>query len=494
MDPEHDYYAILGVPSDADERAIKQAYRQLARRYHPDTSGEPSEPEGVERFREIQTAYELLIDPLQRERYDHWRRTQGLDRPPAFVVQTILSYEVLPCLGEEQAVYVLVKISAAEEIEGQRLPLNLCLVLDRSTSMKGARLQQVKEAARYIVEQLGPADVLSVVTFSDRAELTLPGRRGPDQVAARTALSMIKASGGTEIYQGLKMGLRELDRWRTEGAYNSLILLTDGQTYGDEARCLDEAREAGRQRIPLLTMGIGPEWNDNLLDQMAQLSGGASFYIDSAAKISRTFQEQIHRLGNLYAHDLGMLIHRGEGVDIKEIFRTSPEINPLQADDDRVSLGGLDKQQPQVLLLELLVSGRTPGQHRLLQVVVEGVVSTLGPSLNRARQDITVTFTSDLTHRPVVPPDIVSAMGKLTIYKIQERAVVEAEMGQLDAAVNRLKTLATRLLNVGEAELARAALLEAGHLSQTGSLSGEGRKKLRYGTRGLTIVPKEVRP
>jgi hypothetical protein len=68
----------------------------------------------------------------------------------------------------------------------------------------------------------------------------------------------------------------------------------------------------------------------------------------------------------------------------------------------------------------------------------------------------------------------------------------EIEIGQIEPAVARLKTMATRLLDIGEVELARAALLEAGRLSQTGSLSAAGRKKIRYGTRSLTIVPKEV--
>jgi Ca-activated chloride channel family protein len=76
---------------------------------------------------------------------------------------------------------------------------------------------------------------------------------------------------------------------------------------------------------------------------------------------------------------------------------------------------------------------------------------------------------------------------------MQERAMEEVQSGEIDAAVSRLKTVATRLLDIGEAELARAALLEAGRLAKTGSLSDEGRKKLRYGTRGLTILPKEVR-
>ncbi|MBN1137901.1 MAG: DnaJ domain-containing protein, partial [Anaerolineae bacterium] len=291
IDPERDYYAILGVPSDADEQAIKRAYRQLARRYHPDAAArrgdqpqpteqagqvEPAVEEGAqaptgdtERFREIQEAYDLLTDFQQREAYDHWRRQEGLDRPPALVLSTTVSHELLPCLGESQTLYILVKISSAEGIESRRIPLNLCLVLDRSTSMKGARLQQVKEAARYIVDQLGDNDILSVISFSDRAEIAVPGQWPADKAAARAAISRIQADGGTELLQGLKMGLEELSRWRRDDMFSSLILLTDGQTYGDDQACLEQAGWAGLQRIQLVTMGIGPDWNDDLLDRMA---------------------------------------------------------------------------------------------------------------------------------------------------------------------------------------------------------------------------------
>jgi hypothetical protein len=83
-------------------------------------------------------------------------------------------------------------------------------------------------------------------------------------------------------------------------------------------------------------------------------------------------------------------------------------------------------------------------------------------------------------------------MGKLAIFKMQERVMEDIEQGDIEPAVSRLKTMATRLLDIGEVDLARAALLEAGRLSQTGSISATGRKKIRYGTRELTIVPKEV--
>lgn len=495
MEFEHDYYAILGVSPDADERTIKRSYRQLALRYHPDTSTEES---AADRFREIQEAYELLIDPMQREAYDHWRRRQGFDRPLPLLLRVTPSQDALASLGELQAMYVLVELSASDKVESQRLPLNLCLVLDRSTSMKGARLQQVKEAARYIVNRMRPDDVLSLVVFSDRAELVLPGQRGIDKQSARLAISSIRAGGGTELLQGLKLGLQEVDRWHADAVLqpiSHLILLTDGQTYGDEQECLQTAKLAGERQIPLTTMGIGSDWNDKLLDQMASLSGapGGSYYIDSSAKIAKVFHDRIHGLGSIFANNLTLSLHHHEVVTLKEIFRVSPQINQLFLAGDQIALGSLEKQQPQAVIMEMTVKGLSPGTHRLLQVAIEGEVPSLGRQPVRAQQQVTITFETNLDRRTPVPPDIVSAMGKLTIFKMQERAMEEIESGNIDSAVMRLKTMATRLLDIGEPELARAALLEAGRLAQTGALSEEGRKKIRYGTRGLTILPKEVR-
>jgi len=242
-------------------------------------------------------------------------------------------------------------------------------------------------------------------------------------------------------------------------------------------------------------MGVGSDWNDKLLDEMAQISGSpdASIYIDSTNKIVKTFQDRIQRMGSSFALDLSLTLHLSDEVQLKEGFRVSPQISQVRFEDNQVSLGTLRRQDPLVLILELLVTNKTPGEHRLLQVDVEGVVPPIGQQPVRARKPVMVSFDTKLGKRAPVPPDIVSAMGKLTIFKMQERAMTDIDAGRIEPAVSRLKTMATRLLDIGEVELARAALLEAGRLSQTGSLSASGRKKIRYGTRGLTIVPKEVR-
>lgn len=492
MEFEIDYYAVLGIPADAGERAIKRAYRQLARRFHPDVS---DEEDAAERFRGIQEAYELLVDPLQREAYDHWRQQQGWDRPLPIVLRVTPSQPVLPCLGEPQVLYVLVELLPSSDIECERLPLNLCLVLDRSTSMKGGRLQQVKEAARYIVEQLREDDVLSLVAFADRAELLLPGRRDVDEGAARTAISHIQASGGTEILQGLQVGWQQIQRWHGPDRISHLLLLTDGQTYGDEEGCLEMAGLSSREQVSMTLMGVGSDWNDQLLDQMAELSGGlsTSVYIDSTKKIVKAFHNRIHGLGSIFARDVVLSVHLSEDTTLKEAFLVAPQIAPLRFADEQASLGSLQKENPQAAILELLVSNQDPGEHRLAQIDVEALVPSMGTQPVRARHPLTISFDTKLGKRPPLPPDIVSAMGKLTIHKMQEHAMADLEMGLIEPAVARFKTMATRLLDIGEVELARAALLEAGRLSQTGSLSASGRKKIRYGTRGLTIVPKEVR-
>jgi Ca-activated chloride channel family protein len=492
MDFELDYYAILGIDKDADEREIKQAYRLLARLHHPDVS---SEEESTERFREIQKAYEILLDPMQRKAYDRWRKQSGLEHDLPFVLRVTPSQRTLLSMGEPQVLYILAELMASDELADHRLPLNLCLVVDRSTSMKGARLHQVKGAAHYIVDQMGADDVLSIVTFSDRAHLVLPGRRGIDKTEARTAISRIRSGGGTEIFQGLNLGLQQVERWHSPQMINHLIMLTDGQTYGDEENCLEAARYAGEREIPITTMGIGSDWNDELLDEMSSLSHApnSAIYIDSTSKIEQVFHDQIHGLGSTFAHNMRLALHQSKEVSLREIYRVSPSINRLFMMDEHLTLGSLESQHPQAIIMEMLVGSHEPGTHQLLRIDVEGLVPAVGSQPTRARKALEVSFVTDLPKVPPVPPDIVSAMGKLTIFKMQEKAMNEIELGQIESAVNRLKTMATRLLDIGEAELARAALLEAGRLAQTGSLSAEGRKKIRYGTRGLRIVPKEVR-
>ena len=477
-----DYYAILGVSQSATDQDIRRGYRQLARTYHPDVN---SGPNAAEKFTEIQEAYETLSDPLKRREYHHWRSHQGLDRSSALSLQVVTSEQTLRPLDTEQAFYVLLDIMPAADLPTSRLPINLSLVIDRSTSMQGRRLQQVKEAIRHIIDALQPEDSLSLVTFSDRAQVLLPSRRGIEKAMAKSIVSTIQPNGGTEMLTGLTAGLEEIKRYWSKTSVNHLILLTDGRTYGDEQGCLEHARWAGANQINLSTIGIGADWNEDLLDQMAAASDGASIYIDSPEKVQNIFDQTLRSLESVVARRLKMTVNPAAGVRLHEVYQMKPQITHLDLHGATVMLGALSVKQEKSILLEFRIPELTLGSHRLLRLTVEGDMP--GHANHRPWDWVELAVhLKDTPEAAGIPSPVTDALKNLAIYKMQEKVQTDLTAGQDKRAIQRLEIIATRLLDMGEVELSRAALLEAGQLSRTKALSEEGRKKIRYGTRALS--------
>lgn len=490
MQTDKNFYKTLKVERKASEDDIRNSYRALVQEYHPDNS---KDPDAKEIFKEIQEAYEVLGDPEQRREYDRLLESEGLDKSSALSLRATVSHKSLLTHVEEQAFYVLLEVAPAPDLSISRLPLNLCLVLDRSTSMQGMRLQQVKEGTRQIIDRLNPEDALSVVVFSDRAEVILPSQKNIDKAMAKSIASTIQPSGGTEMLQGLTTGLQELEKHKANISVNHLVLLTDGQTYGDEQGCLEKADWAGLNQISLTTMGIGSDWNENLLDKMSASSGGTSVYIDSPRKIVDIFKDTIRNLSTVVAREMSMSLNLSNGVTFKEGFQITPYIHRLDINADRTILGPLGTGQGKTLLMEFRVQSKVAAnENKLMRITVDGDVPGQVNRRNWEWMDISGNFVSNLDENVEIPSTIITALGKLAIFKMQEKAMEDLENGQISAATQRLETMATRLLNLGETDLARAALLEAGRLARTGDLSAEGRKKIKYGTRSLSILPKEI--
>lgn len=486
MDESHDYYTVLGVTPDATPDEIKKAYRQLAREHHPDAQELPGT---AMMFRQLQAAYEILSDVDRRAAYDRARTEAGLGQESAFQSSWQCSRETLPCIEEEQVLYVLIHIQAAHGSQRRkRLPLNLCLVIDRSTSMQGPRLEQVKAATNHLIDTLDKDDTLGVVTFSDHAEVVWPSQAGIDPIRAKAKVTAVQASGGTEILQGMLAGLGELEKRRRTRTVNHLILLTDGQTYGDEDKCLAQAVEAKKHGISITCMGLGDDWNDTLLDAISARSGGTSAYVATAEDVQRLFQDQLHGLDTRYATDVQLAVRRSDGVSLNNAFRLTPYLVRLAPDQEVIPLETLETDNPITLLLEVSAQSRPAGSHRLAQFEITGDVPALDRKGERLRQDLTLTFTPQTPSAPLtVPPAILSALAKVTIFQMQENAWKSLEKGEVAEATRRLEAMATRLLDLGEHQLARAALLEAGRLARSGHLSPAGRKTIKYGTRNLSL-------
>ncbi len=490
VDAEKNYYAILGISSFATSDEIKQAYRRLARRYHPD-SRDIDTPTSL--FHQIQEAYSVLSDASSRRAYDRRRDELGRGDGAALASDVHLSRKVLYSGHEEQVFYVLLDIGPAAASGGKRLPVDLSIVIDQSTSMEGARLENVKEAARQIVDQLHDEDALTLVTFNDRAEVILSDHVGSSRAQAKAAITALRAEGGTELLQGIHAGLGKVGTYESKDVVSHLILLTDGRTYGDDEACVAAAKEAGERGIAITAMGIGEDWNDELLDDIASRSGGSSAYIASPGQVRTLLRKKVHSLGSVFATGLTLTVRSAEGVRVEAAFQTSPTLERLHLSDGTTRLGSLSVETPMRILLEVGIGRRVSGEHRLLQIELNGDVPYLDRRDQRLKRDVWCTFTDHEQNRSEaeVPSTILSALSRVTLYRMQEQAWAALEEGRIDQATSQLEMVATRLLDMGEERLARAAMLEAEHIARRGNSTSLGRKRIKYGTRSIDVREKD---
>ncbi|MCH7567637.1 MAG: DnaJ domain-containing protein [Nitrospirae bacterium] len=327
MTGELDYYAILGVPRNASEEDIRRAYREAALRLHPDKN---EGPEAVELFLQINRAYELLSDADQRAAYDQELKEIEAEMisKASFGAKVIQSRKKLLQLDEPQVHYLLIDIEPSHDLPEIRPPINLAIVIDRSTSMRGRRLDQLRNATLKIMSGLNEGDSTSIIAFSDRAELIVSPDQARANAVARARLSLLQAGGGTEIAQGLRMGLGEIDRYFSREGINHLILLTDGRTYGDENECIQMADAAALQGITIHGIGIGSDWSDRLLDDLASRTGGDVAFLDTPEAIMGVMEDIFEKLGHTVASRLRLEGSVAQQVDLRSTFRLLPEPMP----------------------------------------------------------------------------------------------------------------------------------------------------------------------
>jgi Ca-activated chloride channel homolog len=484
---EKNPYAILGVPTDATSDQIKSAYRKLARRLHPDVN--PDNRAAEQHFQDITQANEILSSTTRRRQYDESQARKANDSQYYFTVQPAISKRNVTPLQEPQVVYMLVDVfadpRAQEEVEKHEARLNLCLVLDQSNSMSGTRIEKVKIAAHQIIENLSPNDFISVVTFNDRAEVIIEATPVKDKASLKAKVSLIAASGGTEIYQGLKEGVSQVRQYLGNKLVNHVILLTDGHTYGDQNEALQLADSSAQDGIGISAMGLGHDWNDRFLDDIASRTGGNSSYINSAAAVVRFLNDHVRSLVNAFADRMMMHVAVDPDVVLESAFKLAPNPQPIVADSGVIPLGGLQATRPMSILLQLqLPANMSVGERAIARVGVQGDILSNDSNLFHEVQDMQLNVTTE-SIRDEPPSAILEALSKLTLYKLQERAQEAADSGDISEATRRLENLATRLLALGQEQLASRALSEARRVTQTHELSDRGRKTLKYQTRHL---------
>ena len=402
-----------------------------------------------------------------------------------------LNKAFLPVMNTQQLVYVLIEAVPGAAMAQVEMPLNLSLVLDKSGSMQGKKIENLRQAAKLVVDRLGADDLLSIVAFSDRKYRIADSQSVTDKEGLKAKIDRIRDGGGTAISGGMAQGLAELEKGLDANRVSRLLLLTDGQTFGDEKQCKKLGKNAGDKGIVVHALGLGDDWNEDLLDEVAEASGGSADFIDSPDKIVPFFEQAVQSMQDTVVQNALMVLRLTNDIRPRQVWQVLPMISnlgylPLSDQAVQVGLGELEKGQPRSLLVELLVGPRPAGTYRVAQAEVSYDVPGLGLVGEKVRADILLDFTADASKTQDYDPEVMNIVEKVTAFKLQTRALEEAKMGNIAGASQKLRAAATRLLDMGEEELAQSALEEAENLEQSGQMTARGTKKLRYETRKLT--------
>lgn len=472
-----DYYSILGVDPQADAATIRLAFETLQNGFPPDQRDPAENPD----YQRILNAFEVLNDPARKATYD------------SLLLETIMidldieitpSREQIEVSDSDQRLYLLIDIRPPKQSAGQQLPLNLCLVIDRSTSMQGRRLEAVKAAVELVIEKLAPNDVLSLISFSDRAEVVSPAEPLTNKATVISRLRTIIPSGGTEIYQGLSAGVKEMRQVELHKYTNHLILLTDGHTYGDDKECLQLAKQVAGDGVGFSAFGIGADWNDHFLDKLVAPSGGQSAFIDQPANVVEKLQSRINGLGTIYAQNMRLVRDFPDFLSLEFGFKLVPFAQPLDVDETEIRLGDVEGRSRLAILLEVNI--RPQLIERRFNVPLKLVADVPAKQLQPQTFDSTVRLRVLKEAEKEMPPEaIVEAVRMLNMYRMNEQVWEDVEKGELDVAARRMRHLTTRLLEAGETQLAQQANMEIDRINNAGTMSLEGRKKLKFGTRAL---------
>jgi Ca-activated chloride channel homolog len=399
--------------------------------------------------------------------------------------------DYMPVTGGSQLAYVLVEMKPTEMMAQVRMPLNFALVLDHSGSMKGAKLKNVKEAVKMVIDRLEPTDYVSVVIFDDTSQVIIPSMPCNDKPGMKAAIDQIRDAGGTTMSLGMIQGLNELRRWNIPNAINRMILLTDGVTYGDSDRCRQLARDAAAAGISIYPLGIGADWDEDLLDHVGQLSGGMpAEFIRNPTDALNLFQEQIQSAVDVAIRNATLILRLPAGVTPKKAVKVLPIISDLGPNvlSDRqvvIPLGDLEKDKPQSVLFELMIDPRQAGLFRIAQAELNYDVPIMSIVGESSRDDVKVTFTTDANQAAATNAVVMNFAEKANAHRLVTRVLDEYK--RTGKATTRLAPNVTRVLDE-ETQLALEQINSGQQISQ------EQVKSIGNKTRKLTQRLDDILP
>jgi len=241
----------------------------------------------------------------------------AIQAPPVSSIQAKLMANNTYILqnDNEQSLYVYLELNAAKAPESvNKLPLNISLVLDRSGSMASEKkLDYAKKAAEFVVENLSASDHFSLVVYDDEVKTLSASAKVANKQPIKNRINLIKPGNTTNLSGGMLQGYNEVKSTYSQKAVNRVLLLSDGlanEGITDSNKLKEIVQNKSTQDgISLSTFGVGADFNEDMMTNLAEYGSGNYYFIDNADKIPAIFAQELNGLLSVVAQNAQVAIN-----------------------------------------------------------------------------------------------------------------------------------------------------------------------------------------
>lgn len=386
-----------------------------------------------------------------------------------------LDYDVLT-VEQSHKLYLMARLVADPIPDShKRRPLNLSLVIDRSGSMAGDKIEFTRQAAQFLVQHLGSTDQFSIVLYNENVETLLP----PEPVIRKDfiiqRLQKIRAGGMTNLSGGWLQGCSLVAQNVREDYINRVILMSDGlmnRGITDESQLINLARNKRDQNVTTTTMGLGADFNEELLIAMADAGGGAFYFIESPESTPLIFQEELRGLLSVVGQNLTVSLIASP--NIQNVTQLNTYDLHLNGNVYAFSLGDIYGDEVKTLILELSVPAlKDIGQQEIARLRFEyDVINESGSDHQTVELPIVVNIVEKQAALTSPNPEVGKSVLLLQSARARREAVNVADKGdylsasqmlrQAAGAIEDSKLMHPQLLDEQQSLMQQAAELERG--------------------------------
>jgi Ca-activated chloride channel family protein len=418
--------------------------------------------------------------------------------------------------ASQQKLFVMLKFLPSPEAAQARPRVDLAVVIDTSGSMRepapGAaitpiptdpvvvdgktytgtfegptKLDVAMQAARALVDSpnLSPGDAVTLIQFDDKSRIVVrAAHAGTDRDALLRGIeSLTGFSGGTQMAKGLR---NAVDVLRGEdGAARKVLLLTDGRTV-DEEECGAAAGELAALRAPIVALGVGEEYNEDLLAAICSTSLGRPYDLRDMSALPQIFETELGSTANQVISDVQLTVRMVREVKLVSAMRAYPSLSEIDSSGETLSLGTIEAGDHTVFILEFDIPQRPPLRVRLAQLGVTYQVPAQQYRGEITPQDLIVEFTDDEALAAQVDPEVMGYVQQRNVDNLIRQATQQAAQNPVQAA-KTLQLARSMTQRLGNHAMTQALGRAEEELASKGTIAIGTAKTIKLGARTQTM-------